>query len=157
MDTFLIVLGALFLIAGLLGSFLPVLPGPPLSFLGLLTLRFLAVPVISDKSLFIWGLVAAFITVLDYFLPLWTTRRMGGSQMAMRGAAIGLFLGLFLGPVGVIIGPLVGAITGELLSGKPFERALSAGIGAFLGFVCGTVAKAVYALAAGIRFALLLF
>jgi len=156
MDTFLIVLGSLLLIGGLLGSVLPVLPGPPLSFLGLLSLRFLAEPAISDRGLLVWGLIAAFITVLDYYLPMWTTGRMGGSQMAVRGAAIGLILGLFGGPAGVILGPLLGAITGELMSGKPLDSALKAGWGAFLGFAGGTAAKVVYALSAGISFVYLL-
>ncbi len=156
MDTFLIVLGTLLLIGGLLGSVLPVLPGPPLSFLGLLSLRFLTEPAISDSSLLVWGVIAVFITVLDYYLPMWTTGRMGGSQMAVRGAAIGLIMGLFLGPVGVILGPLFGAITGELITGKPLESALRAGWGAFLGFAGGTVAKLVYAFTAAVSFVYLL-
>lgn len=156
MDTVLIIIGALLLVGGLLGSVLPVLPGPPLSFLGLLTLRFLETPAIGDNGLIIWGLIAAFITILDYYLPVWTAGRMGGSKLAVWGATLGLILGLFLGPAGVILGPLLGAITGELLAGKPFDQAFRTGVWAFIGFAGGILVKIVYALAAGFKFVYLL-
>lgn len=152
MDTLLIVLGVLLLLGGLAGSVLPVLPGPPLSFLGILMLRFLHPPAITDSTLVGWGIMALLLTLLDYYLPIWTTARLGGSKAGVNGAGVGLVVGIFLGPAGIILGPLVGAFVGEMLAGKPVQEALKSGLGAFLGFVGGMAAKVIYALAAIVYF-----
>lgn len=148
MDTLLIVLGVLLLMGGLAGSVLPVLPGPPLSFLGILTLRFLQPPAIDDLMVVGWGVMALLLTLLDYYLPLWTTARLGGSKAGVTGAAVGLVVGISLGPAGIILGPLLGAFIGEVMAGKSIQEAMKSGLGAFLGFIVGMSAKVIYAVVA---------
>jgi len=130
MDYVLIVLGALFIIGGILGGVLPVLPGPPLSYIGLLFLHFT------------WIIVAVVVTLIDYFIPIWGTKRFGGSKRGIWGSIIGLVIGLFFfPPFGIIIGPFVGAVVGELTAGKDSGAALKSGFGSFLGFLLGTLMK----------------
>jgi uncharacterized protein YqgC (DUF456 family) len=111
MDYLLTVLGALLVLFGLLGCILPILPGPPLSFAGLLLSYFSRFGNFSH-SLLIWtGLAALLVTVLDYLLPIWTTKKLGGTKRGIWGATLGLVLGFFiLPPLGVVVGPFFGAL-----------------------------------------------
>jgi hypothetical protein len=142
MDYLLIVLGALFIISGILGGVLPVLPGPPLSYVGLLLLHFTEKYQFETRFLIIWLIVAAVVTVADYFIPVWGTKRYGGSKQGIWGSIIGLVIGLFFfPPFGIIIGPFLGAIAGELVAGKDSGSALKSGFGSFMGFLLGTLIK----------------
>jgi uncharacterized protein YqgC (DUF456 family) len=157
MDIFLIVLGAICLLLGLAGCVAPVLPGVPLSYLGLLLLHFTDRVQFSWQFLVIWGVVVAVIQVLDYFIPAWGTKKFGGSKWGVWGSTIGLVVGLFMGPWGIILGPFAGAVVGELIyfnrhpqttmnDVKPnknsnFNRALRAGLGSFIGLLTGTILK----------------
>ncbi len=152
MNLFLIILAALFVIVGILGSVLPALPGPPLSWLGLLLLHFSTAADYSTTFLIITALIAALITVLDYVLPSLSTKKHGGSKAGVWGCNIGLIIsiiGLPFGPqglLGVIFWPFVGALLGEIFGGKKDKEALRAAWGAFLGFLSGTGLKLVYCL-----------
>jgi len=142
MDYLLIVLGALFIIGGILGGVLPVLPGPPLSFIGLLLLHFTERYQFETRFLIIWLIVAAVVTVADYFIPVWGTKRYGGSKQGIWGSIIGLVIGLFFfPPFGIIIGPFLGAVAGEFVAGKDSGSALKSGFGSFMGFLLGTLIK----------------
>lgn len=142
MDYVLIVLGALFIIGGILGGVLPVLPGPPLSYIGLLFLHFTEKYQFSTRFLIIWAIITAVVYLLDYAIPAWGTKRLGGSNRGIWGSIIGLVLGLFFfPPFGIIIGPFVGAVVGELTAGKDSGAALKSGFGSFIGFLVGTLLK----------------
>jgi uncharacterized protein YqgC (DUF456 family) len=142
MDYVLIVFGVLFIIAGILGGVLPVLPGPPLSYIGLLLLHFTEKYQFSTQFLIIWLIVAAVVTIIDYFIPIWGTKRFGGSKQGIWGSIIGLVIGLFFfPPFGIIIGPFIGAVVGELTAGKDSGSALKSGFGSFMGFLAGTLMK----------------
>ncbi|MCO4293790.1 DUF456 domain-containing protein [Solitalea sp. MAHUQ-68] len=142
MDIILIALGLLCLILGFLGSFLPALPGPPLSWLALLLLHFTDKVQYDTQFLIVTAIVVLIVGVLDYYIPIYGTKKLGGTQYGQRGATIGLIAGLFLGPLGIIFGPFVGAFVGELVhDNKDFNKALRSGWGAFLGFIAGTVMK----------------
>lgn len=142
MDYVLIVLGALFIISGILGGILPVLPGPPMSYVGLLLLHFTEKYQFETRFLIIWLIVAAVVTVTDYFIPVWGTKRYGGSKQGIWGSIIGLVIGLFFfPPFGIIIGPFIGAVVGELITGKNSGVALKSGFGSFMGFLAGTLMK----------------
>ncbi len=144
MDYVLIVLGAFFIIGGILGGVLPVLPGPPLSYIGLLFLHFTDKYQFSTRFLIIWLIVAAVVTIIDYFIPIWGTKRFGGSKRGIWGSIIGLIIGLFFfPPFGIIIGPFAGAVIGELSAGKDSGAALKSGFGSFIGFLVGTLMKLV--------------
>ena len=89
----LMVAACVLLLLGLIGCVAPILPGPPLSWLGLLLLRFTSYGEnLNTNSLIGAGIFAALVTVLDYVLPVWTTRKFGGSKYGVWGATIGLVL-----------------------------------------------------------------
>ena len=142
MDIALLILGIIFTVLGIIGCILPILPGPPLSFVGLLMLHFSEYAEYSTKILIIFGIVAVVVTALDYLVPILGTKKLGGSKYGVAGSMIGLILGIFFfPPLGIIFGPFAGAIVGELIKGDDFQKALKSGFGSFAGFVFGTGIK----------------
>ncbi len=141
MDYVLVSLGFVCLILGLVGCFAPILPGPPISFLGLLLLHWTRFGQFTPNTLWMFAILTVLVTIIDYFIPLWGTRKWGGSGAGVTGATIGLVLGFFFPPVGIILGPFLGAVVGELMAGKKSHEAFKAGMGAFIGFVLGTAIK----------------
>lgn len=146
LDIVLLVLGFVCVIVGFVGCILPVIPGIPLSYLGLILLHLTSKVDFSPQFLIIWGIVVIVIQILDYFVPIWGTKRFGGGKKGMWGSMLGIVVGVFILPSwGIIIFPFVGAVIGELLDEKEIKEAMKAGLGSFLGFVLGTVAKLVVA------------
>jgi uncharacterized protein YqgC (DUF456 family) len=141
MDYILLALAIILMITGIAGCLLPVLPGPPLSYLGLVLLHLTRFADISRNLFIILGAVAVIVTVIDYIVPIWGTRQFGGSKYGMRGATVGLIIGLFLGPPGIIAGPFIGAVVGELIFKDDFKYAIKAGFGSLLGFLTGVGLK----------------
>ena len=138
MDYFLLVIAIILILVGLLGCILPIIPGPPLSFLGLLILHFTDFAEYTTNFLLILAFIAIIVTVLDYIVPILGTKKFGGSKAGMWGATIGMIIGIiFLGPLGLILGPLVGAIIGESIKGANNKDAFRSGLGAFFGFLMG--------------------
>jgi uncharacterized protein len=139
MDTLLIIVAAILMIVGILGSFLPVLPGVPISWLGLLLIHLS--PSIPMNYLFlgITLVVAILIYTLNLVIPAMGTKKFGGSKKGMIGATIGLVIGLLAPiPFGVIIGPFIGAFAGELLNKSDSRSALRAAYGSFIGFLASS-------------------
>lgn len=143
MDILLICLGLILLIIGLIGSFLPVLPGPPIGWLGLLTLYFTSAQPVGWFFLGITLLIAILIAVLDYIIPAAGTKRFGGSRAGAIGTTIGLIIGILAPiPFGILIGPFAGALIGELVfNGSNTKQAFKAALGSFLGFIASTFMK----------------
>lgn len=144
MDIVLLIFGLVLMILGILGSFLPVLPGTPLSWIGLLLLYLTkAVP---DDWVFL-GItlaIAVLVFVLDYIIPVMGTKKFGGSKWGMIGTTVGLLVALIFpifGFFGIIIWPFVGALVGELINKADKKTALKAAFGSFLGFLTGTFLK----------------
>lgn len=131
------------MLVGIAGSVLPVIPGTPISWLGLIIL-FLA-PSLEFDWVFIsiTGVVAIAIYILDYIIPAIGTKKFGGSKAGAWGAIIGLFVGIFAPiPLGILIGPFVGALIGELVVNKTESKlALKAAFGSFIGFLTSTFIK----------------
>jgi len=149
MDIALLFVGFIFMIIGILGSFLPVLPGPPISWIGLLFLYLTnAVP----NNWWVLGItlaVALVVFALDYIIPAMGTKKFGGTKAGMLGTTIGLLVAIFfpiLGPLGIIVWPFVGALVGELLNKADKKTATKAAFGSFLGFLTGTFLKFVVTL-----------
>jgi len=143
LDILLIVLGAICLILGVVGSILPALPGPPLSYAGLILLHFTERVEFTVNQLVLW-LVLVLLTILaDFMLPVLGVKKWNGSKWGNIGCIIGTVVGLFLFPPwGIIICPFLCAVLGELLfAKKKTPEALKAGFGAFLGFILGTIFK----------------
>ncbi len=142
MDYFLIITGILFMLTGIAGCALPVLPGPPLSYAGLLLLHFTGKYEFTGKFLLIWAVITIVVTLIDYWIPVWGAKKFGASRPGVWGSIIGLVAGLFFfPPFGIIIGPFAGAVLGELLAGKQSGAALKAGFGSFAGFISGVLLK----------------
>lgn len=143
LDILFIILGAVCLLIGIIGSILPALPGPPLSYVGLLLLHFTDRVQFTTAQL-VWWLILVLLTIVaDYLLPVLGVKKWNGSKWGNIGCIIGTVAGLFLFPPwGIIIGPFFGAVLGELLfAKKEAPEALKAGLGAFIGFILGTVFK----------------
>lgn len=145
MDIVLLVLACVLLLFGLAGSVLPVIPGPPLSFAGLLLLEWSGFADFSLRFLIVWGVVTLIVTILDYFLPVWMTRRFGGSRAATIGSGLGLVVGIFVFPPwGMILFPFLGALAGELINNREdTNKALRVAFGSFVAFIAGMGAKLV--------------
>ena len=142
MDILLVSIGFILMLVGILGSVLPVLPGVPISWLGLLMIY------LAPSVDFEWGfltitfIIAALLYVLDYIIPAIGTKKFGGSRYGMIGATLGLFIGIIAPiPFGIIIGPFAGAFLGELLNVKTRHNALKAAFGSFVGFLASTFIK----------------
>ncbi|HQW75906.1 MAG: DUF456 domain-containing protein [Xanthomonadales bacterium] len=138
----LYVLAALLIIVGTLGTVLPALPGVPIVYAGM----FLAAWVgdfshIGWPTLTILGVLTALSVIIDLLASVFGAKRVGASGWALFGAAAGTVIGLFFGLVGLIFGPFVGAVAGELIAGSTLKRSTVVGVGAWLGFIFGTLAK----------------
>lgn len=148
-DIVLLIIGFVFMLIGILGSFLPVLPGPPLSWIGLLLLYLTkAIP----NNWWVLGVtlaIALIVFALDYVIPAMGTKKFGGTRAGVIGTTIGLLIALVfpvLGPLGIIIWPFIGALAGELLNKADKKTATRAAFGSFLGFLTGTFLKFVVAI-----------
>lgn len=143
MDILLLLLGFVCVVAGILGSFLPVLPGPSISWVGIVLLYFTKAVPVNYWVLCISLLITVTLTVLDYVIPAKGTKKFGGSKYGIWGTNIGLIVGIFAPiPLGFIIGPFVGAFMGELIYDKQnHQRALKAATGSLLGFLASSFMK----------------
>ena len=143
MDIVLLFLGVICMILGIIGAFLPILPGPLTGWLGLLLLSFTnAVP--KDWTfLGITLFIAILVWVLDYFIPAIGTKRFGGSKYGVYGTTIGLIVGLLSPiPFGMLIGAFAGAFIGEtVFDKKDTNKALKASFGSLLGFFVSATLK----------------
>ena len=144
MDVLLLIIGFICILTGIIGSFLPVLPGPSISWIGLLLLYMTdAIPInywILGTTLFI----TIVVTVLDYVIPSKGTRKFGGSSYGVWGTNIGLIIGLLFIPIpfGFVVGAFAGAFVGEMTyNNQDKKRALKAATGSFLGFLASTFMK----------------
>lgn len=143
MDLLLVTIGLILCITGIIGSVLPVLPGPPFGWLGLLFLELTDAIPNNYWFLVITFVIAIGIFLLDYMMPAISTKKFGGSKAGAIGAVLGLIIGLISPiPFGFLIGPFVGAFIGEFVFNKTEgPQALKAAFGSFLGFIASTFMK----------------
>ena len=168
MEITVIVIGVILLIIGLLGSILPALPGPPLAY-GALLLLFLSPQPKAELAAnnYVWlialGVITVIITAVDYIMPIWGTKKFGGTKAGSRGSTIGLVIGALLafftagiGAIAILLGPAVGAYLGEKNAGQTNQVAMQSAKGSFLGFIAGTAMKVFIVIAIAIYFAAVL-
>ena len=131
------------LLLGLLGCFVPVIPGPPLSFVALLLLTFFTGYQFDEDFLWQWGTIVVGVTFVDFWLQVYGVKRFGGTKKAINGTMIGLLVGIFVPiPMGFIIGPFVGAFVGAYMDEKDdLLKVLKIASGALIGFIGGVVLK----------------
>ncbi|SDX04798.1 DUF456 domain-containing protein [Flavobacterium degerlachei] len=140
MDALLLIIGFICMLIGILGCFLPVLPGLGISWLGIVLLYFTTAVPANYWILGITLLITVVISVLDYTIPARGTKHFGGTKYGIWGTNIGLIIGILSPiPFGFLIGPFLGAFLGELFFGsKNHGRALKAASGSFIGFLAST-------------------
>lgn len=142
MELLFISIGVVLIIMGLVGAFLPVLPGLPFSYAGLLVIHFSGVVQFSTFFLVAWGIVVLTILILENALPAYTTKKFGGTVYGVTGSTIGMILGmLFFPPLGFFLGTLIGAFVGEMIYKQDVQVALKSAWGSFIGFLTGTMIK----------------
>lgn len=128
---------------------MPIAPGLPFSYIGLLILQILHGP-FTLTFMIVWLLIVIiFGFVLDNALPAWATKKSGGTPYGITGSILGLIVGLFFPPLGFVIGPLAGAFVGELIAGQRSDRAFKSALGAFAGFMAATGLKVIAACVMG--------
>jgi len=160
MEYLIYLLAVIFVIVGIVGDVVPVLPGVPISYAAILLLYFFTDITYSTEMLIIYAVVCIFITILDYLVPVWGTKKFGGTKAGVRGSTIGLIvgvlvlpmLGIVIGPfglIGIIAGPFFGAYIGEKIGGVDDKLAWRSAFGSFIGFVAGTFLKLIYSLVVG--------
>lgn len=145
MDLILIIIGAILIVVGFIGAFLPIIPDTPLSYVGLLLLQFTNPTPFSLTFMIIWALVVVVLVIIEHAIPIWGTKQFGGTSWGVWGSVIGLIIGLFFSPVGIIVGPLAGAFIGEIVGGKDRRQAFQAAWGSFLGLLLGTLLNVIAA------------
>lgn len=147
----LIIAAILLALVGIVGAIVPGIAGTPFSFLALLTLSFVKGIDYSAEFLVIMGVIGAAVFALDYVIPIWGTKKLGGTKEGVRGSTLGLIAGLlitFIFPVGfiaILLGPFIGAYIGEKNVGTDDHKAWRSAFGSFVGFLLGTGIKTVYA------------
>ena len=157
MEYLIFLLAVICVVVGIVGDVVPGLPGVPISYAAMLLLHFFTGITYSNETLIIYGVLCAVITIVDYFVPIWGTKKFGGTKAGVRGSTIGLvvgvvvlpILGIVIGPfglIGILAGPFVGAYIGEKMSGVDDSFAWRSAIGSFVGFVAGTLLKVVYSI-----------
>ena len=132
--------GVLLAVAGIVGCVIPVIPGPVVTYCGLLCLLLTARPP-TTTVLVVFGAATAVATLLDYVVPALGAKKFHCSKLGVFGCVVGTLVGLFFFPIGLLLGPFLGAVAGELLSGKSAGRSVWGGFGAFLGFLTGVLIK----------------
>ena len=141
MDIFFVITGIILCFVGIIGSFIPLIPGPITSFSGLLFLHLTTF--VPFDFYFIIGCftIAISVFMLDLIIPIIGLKKLGGTKKGLIGATIGLLLGFFIGPIGLISGPFIGALSGELLNNNGIKKSIKASLGTLIGFLAGVAMK----------------
>ncbi len=157
MDILWITIGIILLIIGIIGCILPIIPGQAISYFSLLMLQLTKKAPFNENFLVIMALIMVGVTIMDYVVPIYGTKKFGGTKKGLWGSTIGLifgiiilpFMGIVIGPfgiLGIILGPFAGAYIGESMAGRDSKTALRAAFGSFIGFLAGTMMKLAYSI-----------
>jgi len=146
MNELIYIVSFIFLLIGLIGAVIPVIPGPFISFVAVVLLYATSDLNITTKMVWILGVFMLISTIGDYVLQILGVKKLGGGKKAIRGTIIGTVIGLFLPPFGIIIGAFIGAFIGAKSESDNFSQALKIAFGAFIGFVLGTLVKLAYSI-----------
>jgi uncharacterized protein YqgC (DUF456 family) len=142
MNSFLLILSVILIITGLIGSFIPIIPGPITSWFGLFTLSQIQNFPNNNTLLITTFVIGITIFILDYFIPIIGSKYFGGSKYVIIGTSIGLLIGLISPvPFGIIIGAFLGALIGEILAGKQLSEGLKPAMGSLIGIITSSVIK----------------
>ncbi len=136
-------IGILLILLGFIGSLLPILPGPPLSFIGLLLFALIRnfSPPLTPTLIVILLIVTMVVTLIDYLLPLFGAKRYGASKWGVWGAIGGMMIGIFFSSFGMVLGAFLGAVLVEWFVSRKEGQALRAGWGIIVGSLLGMILK----------------
>lgn len=150
----IIIIASVLMILGIIGSALPVMPGPIFSFIGLALLYFGKPDSISIFSLAVFGTMMVILVIAEYVAPILGAKFSGASKSGLVGAILGCFVGIFFfPPIGMFLGAFIGAVIGEMTDGKKsLSSAMKAGVGTLLGSVFVIFLQIVFSLGAAIYF-----
>ena len=136
------IIGTILTVTGLSGLLLPIVPGAPLLFIGLLFGAWAEdFSYIGVWTLLLLAIMTALTYVVEFAASILGVKKYGGSNRAMIGAALGGFVGLFMGIPGILVGPFVGAVIGELSLQRRLDEASRAGFGTVVGLALGVAGK----------------
>ena len=142
MNSFLLILSVLLIIIGLIGSFIPIIPGPITSWFGLFTLSQIQNFPNNNTLLITTFVIGITIFILDYFIPIIGSKYFGGSKYGIIGVSIGMLIGLISPvPFGIIIGAFSGALIGEVLAGKQLSQGIKPAMGSLIGIITSSLIK----------------
>ena len=142
LDSIWYVVSFILVIIGIAGSFLPVIPGPFVSWLGLLVLQ-LATPIAENYYILgITFVLSLALIVADYIIPYLSSKKYGGSKYGGIGASAGLIIGIFVPvPFAILICAFLGAFIGEMIYKPDHHIAYKAAIGSFIGVIATDLIK----------------
>jgi uncharacterized protein YqgC (DUF456 family) len=132
----------LLMLAGIVGTVLPAMPGPVLMFCGVVLGAW--IDHFQRIGIFTIGacaLMTALAIASDYLAASMGAKHVRASKAALAGAALGTLVGVFTGLVGLLFMPLLGAAVGEFLNGADLRRASQVGFATWLGMLIGTALK----------------
>ena len=142
MDILIFAVGIILCLTGIVGSFLPVIPGPITSWAGILILNLTNAVPFNLKFVLITLSIAILVFLLDFITPIYGVKKLGGSYGGQIGASLGLLIGIFIiGPLGIFLGPLIGAVAGEMINNKSLKKSFKPALGSILGTLTGIVLK----------------
>lgn len=142
MNSLFLIISVILIIIGLIGSFIPIIPGPITSWFGLFTLSQVQNFPNNNTLLITTFVIGITIFILDYFIPVIGSKYFGGSKYGIIGTSIGLLIGLISPvPFGIIIGAFLGALIGEFLGGKQLSEGIKPAIGSLIGVITSSVIK----------------
>jgi uncharacterized protein len=150
----LIIIGAILVILGIIGSIIPAMPGPVLGYIGLWLLFFAkGAGSVSILSLILFGIAMVVLMLLDYLAPIIGARYFGASKKGIIVSVIGAVIGiLFFPPLGIFIGAFIGAVLGEIWSGKELDQSLKAGVGVIFGSITIILLQTIYSIVLAVYF-----
>jgi len=132
MDVLLLILAVLLAFTGIVGCIVPGLPGPPLNYISILIAQTVHDAYSTEFMLF-WAAAVVIVTVLDYYLPLYVSKKFGSTRQGITGSIAGMIIGIFFSPIGMIAGLIAGAVIGDLIAGKSLSASVRSGMGSALG------------------------
>lgn len=135
------------MVAATLGSVLPILPGPPIGYAGVLIAHFFTPVSYSWFALVFYGVFTLLVLAVDYWIPAYWVKKSGGTKWGSNGSIVGMIIGMvFFPPLGMLIGTFLGAVVGELAASQTKDAAFKSGVATFLGFLAGTFLKVSFCL-----------
>ena len=145
METLILVISFSFMLIGFFGAILPIIPGPIVSYIGLLLIYFFTDFNFSNMEVLVCGVITILVLISDYIFQFLGVKQSGGQTKATYGTLFGILIGLFFLPAGLVLGPFLGALAGALWEKKEKKQAIQIALGALVGFIFGTFIKLIYA------------